>query len=196
MNIDVKNITGYVLAGGQSKRFGSDKARALFGNTPVLNHLVQEIEGLGLACFVASNSGQRYTDLGVSEIADINTGNGPMSGLQAIFLHSPTPFALILTCDMPLITKLTLKSLIVHATSHDLACIFGNNPFPGLYKTSLITDLNQAINASSYSITSLLGTLPNINRQFPVPSKVNFNMNEPTDYSALVKNNGRKSCQL
>ena len=50
------NILGVVLAGGKSKRFGSDKASAKFGDKSLIEHTITKIENNFKEILIVSNN--------------------------------------------------------------------------------------------------------------------------------------------
>jgi molybdenum cofactor guanylyltransferase len=70
-------LLGAILAGGQSRRFGSDKAEALFEGKPLLHHVADALRPQVSALVVA---GREWP--GITVVADIpEAGLGPLSGL-------------------------------------------------------------------------------------------------------------------
>jgi molybdenum cofactor guanylyltransferase len=70
-------LLGAILAGGQSRRFGSDKAEALFEGKPLLHHVADALRPQVSALVVA---GRKWP--GITVVADIpEAGLGPLSGL-------------------------------------------------------------------------------------------------------------------
>lgn len=77
-------ILGAILAGGQSRRFGSDKARAVFKGKPLLEHVAEalrpQVDGLVVA-------GREWA--GIASVADIPaSGLGPLGGLAGALDHA------------------------------------------------------------------------------------------------------------
>ncbi|WP_353227706.1 molybdenum cofactor guanylyltransferase [Novosphingobium sp.] len=77
-------ILGVVLAGGQSRRFGSDKALALIGGRTLLDRAVATLERQCDAVVVAGRD-----DAPVAVVADRpQAGMGPLGGLNAALHHA------------------------------------------------------------------------------------------------------------
>ncbi len=190
MNTD---ITTFILAGGKSSRFGSDKARADITGEPILSRLARVTHGLNTNVIVSSDTGARYSDLNIAEIADITPGFGPLSGLQSILTRLATNKALILTCDMPLVSIKILQRLISEYHDDHLACVFGVRdtifPFPGIYHKKILPHVEKKLNRNELSVCSLLASLPTKIVE-PVPDEIFFNMNTKEDY---LKLNGDKN---
>lgn len=74
----------YILAGGRSSRFGSDKARHPHEGVPLILRVAGELAARGLpeAVVVADRAG-RYEDLGLRTIADPTPHAGPLGGVLA-----------------------------------------------------------------------------------------------------------------
>lgn len=76
------SLLGVVLSGGASSRMGSDKARIVLQDVPLVarmvNALMPECDEV-----VVSVDGFKFQDLGLNEIVDPWPGLGPMSGLLA-----------------------------------------------------------------------------------------------------------------
>ncbi|MCB9639145.1 MAG: molybdenum cofactor guanylyltransferase [Myxococcales bacterium] len=72
----------YLLAGGKSSRFGSDKARALVQKKPLLSYVLQGLGSFPSMVRVVAREEHAYRDLGWETIADTLGGLGPMGGLH------------------------------------------------------------------------------------------------------------------
>jgi molybdopterin-guanine dinucleotide biosynthesis protein A len=93
----------YVLAGGRSRRFGSDKARVLVAGTPLVLRLANDLHGLGWQVSIVAKSDSDYTDLGLNTIKDIHIDGGPLAGLITALSDcrsSGEQGALIANCDL------------------------------------------------------------------------------------------------
>ena len=95
----------YILAGGRSSRFGSDKARALLDGEPLVARLARQIEPVARRVTVVAEAADTYADLGLRTIADRRPGLGPLAGLEAALLDATNPpkstadWLILLSCD-------------------------------------------------------------------------------------------------
>jgi molybdenum cofactor guanylyltransferase len=77
-------LLGVILAGGQSRRFGSDKAQALFEGKLLLDHVADALRPQTDALLVA---GRTWPDM--ESIADLpEPGLGPLGGLAGALAHA------------------------------------------------------------------------------------------------------------
>ncbi len=76
-------VLGALLAGGQSKRYGSDKALAIYRGQYLIDHA---LELLRPQCDAIVICGRSYKDY--ESIQDIPQDNGPLGGLNAALLYA------------------------------------------------------------------------------------------------------------
>lgn len=106
------SIVGVVLAGGRSRRFGSDKARyPLAGRRMVERVLITMGSVLERVVVIANDP----TGLeGIEVFSDRVPDCGPMGGLYTAFLETGAERCLLTACDTPLVESAVLKLLVRH----------------------------------------------------------------------------------
>src|SRR4051794_14706591 len=77
----MNTFPAYILAGGQSQRFGSDKARAPLDGKPLIVHVAESLKPIASSVTVVAKDFGEYDDLGLVSIGDLQPGLGPMGGL-------------------------------------------------------------------------------------------------------------------
>ncbi len=107
-------VSGFVLAGGASRRMGSDKARLRLGSESMVD---RQIRLLRAVCRGVSILGppNRFPDAGVRVYADDIPGKGPLGGIHTGLRRARTEFSLFLSCDMPLMDARFLRYLCEQA---------------------------------------------------------------------------------
>ena len=127
-------ILGAVLVGGASKRFGSNKADALLAGVSLLDHQLSILRGVPVDC-LAYVGGERR--LAVDPLAGYiddaivgvdTTERSSLLGILAALTYArdrDCESAIILGCDVPLVTRQTLQQLVAalrsDASSFDIA---------------------------------------------------------------------------
>lgn len=103
-------LAGILLTGGNSRRMGFDKATMLIGGVPCA---VLVARALRATVPVAVEVGPGVS--GLPFVEEDPPGGGPLialcSAVQALRLASWASFALVLACDLPLMTEAVLRPL-------------------------------------------------------------------------------------
>lgn len=165
-------FSAYLLAGGKSRRFGCDKARALWKGRPFLVYQ----QALLQRCFdevqVIARSSQAYQDLGIAQaLVDIYPDCGPLGGLHRalqdqqergltaewVFLASCDTFGVSVAQIHTLAEQLQRDAqaqAVIWETAH------GPEPLWGFYHRQVLAQVEQALQQGDYALQSLLRTLP------------------------------------
>jgi molybdopterin-guanine dinucleotide biosynthesis protein A len=94
-------VTGAVLAGGESRRFGRNKALEPYRGKRFIDHCV---ESLRLHCgplLVVANDLSLYYDVHATLVRDVLPHQGPLGGIYTALLFSPWDWVLVKATDMP-----------------------------------------------------------------------------------------------
>lgn len=152
-------IQGYVLAGGQSARFGSDKARVLVHGKPLILHVTAALEPFaGPAAAVVDRPG-RVADLGLREVLDGGEHRGPLAGLKAALEDAAPGWIALVPCDVIGLRAEWLEVLRTAVRAGDLAVAFRDDrwhPLPGLYHTDLLPHVLEKLEQGDGALWRLL----------------------------------------
>ncbi len=96
------DVTVFVLAGGQSRRMGRDKALLSLGGQTLLERALASAHRIAPRVAVLG-SRQKYAATGEQIIEDKFPGCGPLAGIHAAVLATDTDLNLILSVDMPFV---------------------------------------------------------------------------------------------
>lgn len=104
LRIAPAEITGLVLAGGQSRRWGGqDKAWALWAGRPLVEHVCERLARQTDTVWISANRDlQRYAALGHQvRPDDWPDGRGPLAGIATALRRIETPWLLVAPVDSP-----------------------------------------------------------------------------------------------
>lgn len=117
--------TGVILAGGKSRRFGSDKASALLHGRPLLQWVATALAEVCDRVLVVAAVGQQLpmvqTPAVVEVLRDEYEALGPLAGLVAAFTAAPGLCA-VASCDAPLLEPGVFKLLAERMGGAEVAC--------------------------------------------------------------------------
>jgi molybdopterin-guanine dinucleotide biosynthesis protein A len=161
------NLIGIVLAGGQSKRMGRDKALLCYHGKPQLEYLV---ELLSVHCLDVLISGQERDGLSskMRFLADSESYSnaGPIGGVLTIWeaIECNRPI-LVLGCDYPFIDHHALEALLAARDIESFATGFYHSdstpePLLTLYEPKAFHELKQRFAQGEQSMKYFLKAYP------------------------------------
>lgn len=181
-------LFGLVLAGGESRRMGRDKALLLRdGQTTFLQ---AAFDLLGRHCsqvFVSIQTGQR-ADMMLPSIPDLEPGLGPLGGIMTALAAHDTPW-LVLACDLPLVNDRTLLELIAGRDATKIATCFVDaqglpEPLCAIYEPAALPVLRASSERKVLCPRKIL--LRNAIRTLNLPDENALaNCNTPLDFAAI-----------
>ncbi len=180
-------VLGAVLAGGRSRRFGSDKALAVFEGLPLRAHAVAALSGVTdrvIVCGRAMPDGSGIPDRPAPDL-------GPLGGLAAaLALAAGAGFARVLTlpCDTPRVPAAVLRTLL----ASDGAAYLADLPVVGIWPAMLSAQLDRRLAGDAER--SIRGWAAVVGAQALVmpANLLPTNVNRPDDLSALTDAGSRR----
>lgn len=129
------NLTGILLVGGSSTRFGSPKALARIGDETLAERTWRV---LGAVCGERIAVGKGDEELPFSVLADGEEEHAAIHGLVAGLRAARTDVCVVLPVDCPNVTPAALRAL---ADACRDAAIPQTGPLPGAYRKSALPAL-------------------------------------------------------
>ena len=190
------HASAYILIGGQSQRFGSQKWKVQIDGNPVLDRLWEKCSGFGSKWVVGKD---QPIELGKPFIADKLILRAPFNGLYTALHHTQSEWNLILSCDLPLLTATVIEELWqkIHNHNNSYGVIpktkKGLEPLAGFYNRRSISLLNSRLENEDYNLQTLIE-----NENFTIVTMDSdkdtfFNMNTADDYETVVSLKTRSS---
>lgn len=112
-----EDVTGIVLAGGRSSRFGSDKLVAELDGRPLLHYALEAVAAVAehLVVVAAPGAAPSIPEGLASRVRVIHDPEpflGPLVGLVAALSHVNSPVAIVVGGDMPRLVPGVLRRLL------------------------------------------------------------------------------------
>ncbi len=154
----------YILAGGHSRRFGSDKARALWRERPLIVHVADAASVVASRITAVADRPGKYDDLGLPTLSDRYGGLGPLAGLQAALhdLREGEPWLLLCACDAPGLQPEWLQRLLPQEDDDCDAVAFRDErlePLPAVYSARCLKEAERRLQGNQRSLRGLLEAL-------------------------------------
>jgi molybdopterin-guanine dinucleotide biosynthesis protein A len=113
-------VSGIVLAGGESKRLGAEKALLDFGGSTLLEITVERLREVTADIVVACGQGKRpsWPSVDAQMVLDRSEGRGPLAGLDAGLRRIANEAAVVVACDMPFLNPALLALLAGRLETH------------------------------------------------------------------------------
>ncbi|MBI4343980.1 MAG: molybdenum cofactor guanylyltransferase [Euryarchaeota archaeon] len=133
-----------VLAGGRSRRMGTDKKSVELGGKTFLERVVESARGVcgEVIVSVASETQRREVEGmalgGAAAVVDEEGPIGPLGGLLTALKRCTGEYALVLTCDSPALRSGVLRQMLEEIGDHDALIPRDGDrihPLQALYRT-------------------------------------------------------------
>ena len=158
----IPDITGVILAGGASSRFGSNKALATLDSIPLIEHAAKQLENLFSQNLLITNTPATYAFLGWPMTGDVYQKCGPLGGIHAALQAIKTSKAFVVGCDMPLLNPLLISHICSLSGNWDVALPWlesGPEPLYGVYHKQCVDKIEVYLQKNIYKIREVLALL-------------------------------------
>ncbi len=131
--MDAVKATGVILAGGESRRMGQNKALMRLGDETLISRTLKRLQIVTDETIVIANSAHLYSKLNVRVYEDLIPKSGALGGVYTGLTHAVNNSVLCVACDMPLLQPKLLSYLLSVLGEHDAVVPYtremeGSNP--------------------------------------------------------------------
>ena len=188
------NISAVLLAGGESRRMGRDKATLEVNGKPLWQKHLDLLRKIApTEIFVSARVDPPWRPDGVEFVADVAPSRGPLSGIAATLTRIGTPHLLVLAIDMPFMTADYLRSLCDDiAPGRGVVPMIDNRaePLAAIYPREAAPEISLALAAGDFSLQTVARALIGVGKLAPLnvaPGErcLFRNLNEPADLAQL-----------
>jgi molybdenum cofactor guanylyltransferase len=181
----------YIMAGGQSRRFGRDKSRALIDGKPLILHVVESLSDRCARVSVVTDMAGKYDDLGLRSLADFRPGAGPLAGLERALadLRPDETWLLMVSCDFVGAQAAWLEQLLAKRDEamadekHVIAFAKEGRfePLFALYHGELLKTVRRRLESGQAAMHGLLNAAGLVAVPYPSDWASAVNVNTPED---------------
>lgn len=177
-------VPAYILAGGRSSRFGSDKALALLDGEPLILRLARALREMARPVIAVADRPGKYAVLGVPTLADCVRGLGPLGGLLTALRHARHRWILLASCDLVEIRPRWISLLLAGRHPGTLAVAFRGahwQPMPALYHKLLCAAAERQIRRRELALWKLIEQCRHVALPLPQDWPAVAQVNTPAD---------------
>ena len=105
-------LSAVLLAGGESRRLGQDKATAMFQGEPLWRRQLNLLQRINPSeIMISARNEPEWRPREIDFVPDAPPSRGPLTGIVAALAHMKGTHLLVLAVDMPFMSKTHLQSL-------------------------------------------------------------------------------------
>jgi len=190
----MKEISAILLAGGKSKRFGSNKRDIVFSSETLIASAIKKLNQIAEDIIIVLSPDDNSFNYQEKVVFDQISDKGPLIGIYSGLKNIRNEKSIVIPIDTPFISIEFLQYLVESSNDFDAVIPLWNNclePLIGIYSMSIINDLENWIHSGNKMAPHLfLESLnkPRINfinesniRKFGNPEKLFLNINTTED---------------
>ena len=194
-----RSFSGAILAGGQSRRMGFNKAFLELEGSTVIARAVHVMTAVFSSPAIIANDTTLYGHLGLPVYPDIIKDAGSLGGIYTALYHSKD-YAFVVACDMPWLDPGCVRRVLDNVDGEDCVIPFISgrlHPMHAAWSKGCMNEIEAMINQGNLRINDLLKRL-NIKRLteeyfggLPIERSVeNVNTRQDLERTGLDEKNG------
>jgi molybdopterin-guanine dinucleotide biosynthesis protein A len=152
-----QKISGAILAGGNSRRMGRDKALLELGGRPMIALVAERLREVAAELIIASGDSQAYAPFADRCVQDRYTGVGTLGGIHAALVGAAFDRVLVVGCDMPFLNPTVLSWFVEASADADVVILRhekGVEPLHALYRRSCLPAIEASIESGQRRVVS------------------------------------------
>lgn len=192
------DMPAYILCGGKSSRFGTDKALVEINGRKLIEIVASELKKTFNRIIVVTAKEKDYAFLNLECINDVYFNCGPLAGIHTILRHAAAGKAFVISCDLPRIKADVIEHIINYKTDKPVTIPSSGGKkhyLCGVYNTSILYEAERLLEttkdlekcASPYDLINNTGyelidfdSLPQFGRE------AFFNLNSKEDLGKIT----------
>lgn len=159
-------VTGIVLAGGESRRFGSHKAFAKLHDREFYEYAIDALDKNVSQLYLVSHPDleeefrNRTTAIIVQDLPEFR-GDGPLAGIYTVMQKTMSDWFVVLPCDTPFVTNNLIKQLISFTNDKNIDAIVPvinerKQPLIAVYHSRVSEKIEKMLMDKNLKMSSLL----------------------------------------
>ena len=185
-----KDVTGVILAGGKSSRYGTNKALAKINGIPLIENVIRVMGSLFQDLVLITNTPDEYAYLELPMYEDLVKGLGPIGGIYTALTSITNEAGFFVACDMPFLNPDLIRHMVgirddfdavvpeISGKMESLHALYAGRCLPAVRR---LIDLHECQIIRFFSEVSVRHVKENEIRRFDPELKAFFNVNRPEE---------------
>ena len=129
----IQGVSGVILAGGKSSRYGKNKALVSINGVPLIKRVLRVMKPLFRSIVIITNMPDEYAFLDLPMFEDRIKGLGPLGGLHTGLQVIPEHAGFFVACDMPYLNSELIRYLASVRLNFDVVVPTFSGKFEALH---------------------------------------------------------------
>jgi FdhD protein len=190
----IRGISGVILAGGESRRMGSDKSLLPIRGARFIDHVYRRLSELFEEVIIVTNSPTLYEGIPCRKVPDIYHAQGSLAGIHSGICHARHERVFVVGCDMPFVDPDVVRHICARAGEGDVVIPVGEDgsePLHALYGKICLPAMEEVLDAGQKRIVAFFPQVKVAEvgaREWSAldPAGLSFrNINTPQEYFSL-----------
>jgi molybdenum cofactor guanylyltransferase len=189
-----KDVTGVILAGGKSSRYGTNKALAKINGIPLIEKVIRVMGSLFQDLVLITNTPDEYAYLELPMYEDLIKGLGPIGGIYTALNSIKNDAGFFVACDMPFLNPDLIRHLVgirgdfdvvvpeISGKMETLHALYAGRCIPAVRR---LIDLHEYQTIRCFSEVSVRYVKEEEIRRFDPKLESFFNVNRPEELGRL-----------
>jgi len=157
----LEEATAIIMAGGDSRRMGTDKSMLLINGQPIIKRICEQLRGFFAQILISANELDRFAFLGFEVVPDKVREQGPLMGIASALEVSANELNFVVACDIPHIElkyagRTLAKAISSKADIVVLKAAGGTyEPLFAVYRKSALEAINEVLQSGGHKISDV-----------------------------------------
>jgi molybdopterin-guanine dinucleotide biosynthesis protein A len=151
----IKNVTGFILLGGKSSRYGSNKAFVEIEGLRLVDRIAGVMKSIFHRVVLLTNTPEEYAYLRMPTVEDLVKGLGPMGGVYTGLMTLSDEVGFFVACDMPFLSESLIRHMVEVRDDFDVVVPRMDwmlEPLHALYSKKCLPVIQDAIERRQHQI--------------------------------------------
>lgn len=157
----ISDVTGVLLAGGKSRRMGTDKRFLTVGERPLLERSCTVLSQIFERVCIVIAQDSPPLEAQIPVLRDLIPSSGSLGGMYTGLQQAVTPYIFLAACDMPFIHEGLVQYMVGQKDAVDIVLAYWNGrpqPAHAVYNRNCQSVVEELIRSGDLKLQRLLAT--------------------------------------